>query len=227
MTGVRKAYASLRPLRIRSLDVAAGERVAVAGLDASAAELMVKLVTGATLPDEGQVRVFGRSTADVVNGDEWLASLDRFGIVSDRAVFLEGATVAQNLALPFTLEIDPISPDTRQVVLRLAAECDIAPEWMEQPGGQLPPELRARVHLARAVALGPALLLIEHPTAALPESDRGVYGAVVARVCKARALTALVMTLDAAFAAAAADRTLTLQPATGELVPARRRSWFR
>lgn len=228
MTGVRKAYASLRPLRIRSLEVAPAERVAIAGLDLAAAELMVNLVTGATLPDEGQVRVFGRSTADVVNGDEWLASLDRFGIVSDRAAFLEGATLAQNLALPFTLEIDPISPDTRNVVRRLAEECDIAPEWMEQPGGELPPAVRARVHLARAVALGPALLLIEHPTATLPEADRGVYGSVVARVCAARALTALLMTLDAVFAAAAAHRTLTLRPATGELAPARRITrWFR
>jgi ABC-type methionine transport system ATPase subunit len=226
MTDVRKGYASLRPLRIRSLEVARAERVAVTGLDLAAAELMVNLVTGASLPDEGQIAVFGRSTADIVNGDEWLASLDRFGIISDRAVFLEGGTVAQNLALPFTLEIDPISPATREVVLRLAAECDIAPEWMEQPGVQSPPGIKARVHLARAVALGPDLLLIEHPTAALPEGDRRLYGSIVARVCETRALAALVMTTDADFAAAAAHRTLTLQPATGELVAGRRRSWF-
>jgi ABC-type transporter Mla maintaining outer membrane lipid asymmetry ATPase subunit MlaF len=227
MTGVRKAYASLRPLRIQSLAVAPAERVALSGLDLVAAELMVNLVTGATLPDEGQVRVFGRGTADIVNGEEWLASLDRFGIISDRAVFLEGATLAQNLALPFTLEIDPISPDTRELVLRLAEECDISPEWLDQPGGELPPAIRARVHLARAVALGPALLLIEHPTAGLPDADRGAYGSIVARVCEARALAALVMTLDTEFATAAAHRTLTLQPATGELAPAARRSWFR
>lgn len=226
ISGVRKAYASLRPLRIRSLEVAPAERVAIVGLDLVAAELMVSLVTGATLPDEGGIRVFGRGTADIVNGEEWLASLDRFGIISDRAVFLEGATVAQNLALPFTLEIDPMSPDTRELVLRLAQECDIAPEWMAQAGSQLPPSIKARVHLARAVALGPALLLIEHPTAALSEADRGVYGSVLARVCEARALPALIMTLDPVFAAAAAHRTLTLDPRTGELSRGRRK-WFR
>ena len=120
ITAVRKSYGALRPLRIQSLSVLPGERVSIAGLDTPAAELMVNLVTGASVPDEGEIRVFGRRTVDVADGEEWLASLDRFGIVSDRAVLLEGATLAQNLALPFTLEIDPVSADTRE---RLDASC--------------------------------------------------------------------------------------------------------
>ena len=90
MTAVRKNYGGLRPLRIQALAVAAGERVAIAGIDAVGAELVVNLVTGASLPDEGEVRVFGARTQDLADGDEWLSSLDRFGIVTDRAVILEG-----------------------------------------------------------------------------------------------------------------------------------------
>jgi len=225
MTGVRKNYAALRPLRIKSLAIAPGERVALIGLDAAGAELMVNLATGASLPDEGEVRVFGKRTVDVENGETWLASLDAFGIVTDRAVMLEGATLAQNLALPFTLAIDPIEPQTHDQVVRLATECDIAAEWLDQQAGGLPPGIRARTHLARAIALGPALLLMEHPTAALPETERGAFGSVVARVCAARRLTTLAMTLDAGFAAAAAQRVLTLQPATGELAP-QKRGWL-
>jgi ABC-type lipoprotein export system ATPase subunit len=172
------------------------------------------------------VRVFGKSTADIANGEAWLASLDAFGIVTDRAVILEAATLAQNLALPFTLSIDPIEPETHARVVRLAAECDIAPEWLEQQGGTLPAPVRARTHLARAIALGPALLLMEHPTAALPETERGAFGAVVARVCEARRLTMLAVTLDTAFASVAARRTLALDAATGQLRPARK-GWFR
>ncbi len=225
LAGVTKSYAALRPLRIASLVVAPGERVAVSGIDAAGAELLVNLVTGASLPDEGEVRIFGRRTADIPDGDEWLSSLDRFGIVSERGVLLEGATVMQNLALPFALEIDPIPDATVRQVSDLAAECDIAAEWMDQQTGQVPPAVRARVHLARALALGPALLVLEHPTAAIPESERAAFGAVVARVCEARRLTALAITFDAAFARAAAHRTLTLQPATGQLVAARRGWW--
>jgi len=109
--------------------------------------------------------------------------------------------------------------------MALGIECDIPYDWLAQPVATVPPAVRARVHLARALALGPDVLLLEHPTAAIPEGERAAFGAVVARVCDARSLAALAMTFDAAFAAAAAHRTLTLQPATGELVPARRRWW--
>jgi ABC-type transporter Mla maintaining outer membrane lipid asymmetry ATPase subunit MlaF len=226
ITGLRKGYGSLRPLRIQSLTIAAGERVAMTGVDAAAAEMMVNLVTGASLPDEGEVRVFGRSTVDVGTAEEWLASLDRFGIVTDRAVILEAATLAQNLTMPFTLAIDPIEPETLERVVRLADECDIAPRWLDQQGGTLPPAVRARTHLARAIALGPDLLLMEHPAAALPEAERGPFASVVARVCVSRAMAALVFTHDTEFAAAAAQRTLALNGATGELRPVKK-GWFR
>jgi ABC-type iron transport system FetAB ATPase subunit len=110
-------------------------------------------------------------------------------------------------------------------VTALGAECGIEPHWLEQQVGGLPPEVRARIHLARALALGPQLLLLEHPTAPLGQAERAPFGAIVARVCDARRLTALAITLDTAFAGAAAHRTLTLQPATGQLVPARRGWW--
>ena len=226
IVGVTKSYAALRPLRIASLTVAVGERVALSGLDAGGAELLVNLVTGASLPDAGEVRVFGRRSADIPDGDEWLKSLDRFGIVSERGVLLEGASVIQNLALPFSLQIDPIPQATLRDVSALAAECGIETEWMERQTGGVPSAVRARVHLARALALAPQVLLLEHPTAALPEAERAAFGAAVAKVCDARGLTALAVTLDTAFASAAAHRTLTLQPATGQLVAARR-SWWR
>jgi ABC-type transporter Mla maintaining outer membrane lipid asymmetry ATPase subunit MlaF len=227
MTAVRKSYGALRPLRIQSLSVAPAERVAIAGIDAMAAELMINLVTGASLPDEGDIRVFGRSTADVADGEEWLASLDRFGIVSDRAVLLEGATLVQNLALPFTLEIDPVTAETRERVTRLAEECDIAPEWLEQPAAEVPAGVRARAHLVRALALGPELLLMEHPSAVLAGAERAAFGSVVRHACEARALTTLMISLDAEFSAVAADRVLTLEPATGALKSPGRRSWFK
>jgi len=227
IVGVTKSYAALRPLRIASLTVAVGERVALSGIDAGGAELLVNLVTGASLPDAGDVRVLGRRTADIPDGDQWLESLDRFGIVSERGVLLEGSTVIQNLALPFTLEIDPIPEATLGQALAIAAECGIETPWMDQQVGGAPPAVRARVHLARALALSPKVLLLEHPTAALPEGERAPFGSVVARVCHARGLTALAVTLDMAFAGAAAHRTLTLQPATGQLVAARRSWWKR
>lgn len=224
VTGVRRNYSALRPFRLQSLTVAPGERVAIIGLDAAAAELFVNLVTGAGLPDEGQIRIAGHSTADIVDGDAWLASLDRFGIMSERGVLLEGATLAQNLAMPYTLEIDPVVPEVRRTIESLAEEVGIAGEWLDQAAGQLPAALRARAHLARAVALRPRLLLLEHPTATMPDAaDRRAFAADLVRVCDGRAQTMVALTQDQEFAAAVAHRALVLQPATGALAPVRKR----
>jgi ABC-type transporter Mla maintaining outer membrane lipid asymmetry ATPase subunit MlaF len=176
MTGIQKRYQSLRPLRLLDLTIASGERVAVSGFDRGAAEVLVNLVTGASLPDEGEVRVLGQLTADIADGDQWLASLDRFGIVSPRGVLLEGATVEQNMAMPVALQIDPVPPDVAAKVAALARACGIEREgeeqWLQHVTGDAPPRIRARVHLARAVALAPALLVLERARICRARSER-------------------------------------------------------
>ena len=224
---ITKNYGALRPLRIKTLTITAGERVAISGLDAGAAEIMVNLVTGASVADRGQVRVLGRSNADIANGDEWLASLDQFGIVSDRAVLLEGATLEQNLAMPFTLAVDPRMAAR---VAALAVECGMvtvedAGSVLQTRAGEAAPEVRARAHLARAVALDPVLLVLEHPTAQVPEAARAAYAADIARVVDARHLAALILTQDQAFAQVVGHRTLRLHGGTGALTPVKR-GWF-
>jgi ABC-type lipoprotein export system ATPase subunit len=225
---LQKNYGALRPLRILDLAVDEAERVAVGGLDGPAAEILVNLVTGATLPDEGAVHTFGSSTGAITDADAWLASLDRFGIVSPRAVLLEGSTLEQNLALPFTLELDPVPPEIVARVVALAAECGIAAEHLSRRGGDVPAHLRASIHLARALALGPQLLLIEHPTAEVDEAERPALARDFAAALDRRKAAALILTLDLGFAEGVAHRSLTLQPATGALVPWKtKRGWFR
>jgi ABC-type transporter Mla maintaining outer membrane lipid asymmetry ATPase subunit MlaF len=229
ITGVTKSYQALRPLRVQSLTVAPAERVAVSGVDAGAAEILVNLVTGATLPDEGQVRVFGRLTSEITNSHEWLAWLDQFGIVSTRSVLLDGATVEQNLAMPLTLDIDPISREIGEQVAALARECGVVEsggDWLKRTTGEVPPEVRLRIHLARAVALGPSLLLLEHPTATIPEPSRVAFADQVIAVTQNRGIGALVITQDDELARRVAHRALRLEPATGVLKPIKR-GWFR
>ena len=222
IVNLRRAYNGLRPLRLNGLTIAEGERVAVSGLDAGAAEVLVNLVTGASIPDEGEVVVFGRGTASIADGDEWLASLDRFGIVTPRAVLLDAASLLQNLAMPLTLDIEPVPPDVAARVMQLARDAGIEARWLDRPIAALDAAVRARAHLARAVALDPALLIMEHPTAGLAAGEGQAFGEVVASVAGARRLTTLIISEDVNFSAAAATRRLALQGATGELKPSKR-----
>lgn len=223
IANVRKAYSGLRPLRVNDLSIGAGERVALSGLDAGAAEVLVNLVTGASLPDEGHVSVLDRSTASIADGDAWLEWLDRFGIVSPRAVLLDAATLLQNLAMPITLDIEPVQPDVAARVAVMARDAGIDASLLERPIAALDASIQIRAHLVRAIALDPSLLILEHATARLAQGEGRTFGEIVARVAGARGLATLIVSEDEAFSTAAATRRLALQGASGELKVPRKR----
>ena len=228
---VVKSYLSqsLRPLRIQELAVSASERLVLRGFDAGAAEMFVHLVTGAALPDEGTVRVAGTDTRDIATDTEWLESLDRFGIVTHRAVLIDQISLASNLALPLTVSIDPMPADVRARVERLAIDAGFEADAIDRPVGGLSAENRLRLHLARAVANGPEMLMLEHPTAPLADPDASTrIGATLGKLSDAYGFGWIALTEDAAFAGAARGRVLDLNPATGELAAPKRgwRSWW-
>jgi predicted ABC-type transport system involved in lysophospholipase L1 biosynthesis ATPase subunit len=222
--GTSKAYGGLRPLRIAELRVAAGERVAILGFDQPSAEMFVNLATGATLPEAGTVSIFGRPTNGIGDAADWLATVDRFGIVSERAVLLDALTVIQNLAMPFTLEIEPPPNHVRERAEALASEVGLAEAYWTRPVAELDAVGWLRVRFGRAIALDPAILLVEHASARLPREDVAALGAQIQAVAAARGIALVAASADETFAKAVADRVMTLEPATGRLKAQRR--WF-
>ena len=57
-------------------------------------------------------------TSSLADGADWLSLIERIGIVSERAVLLDALTVIQNLAMPFSLDIEPPPPELRANVPR-------------------------------------------------------------------------------------------------------------
>jgi ABC-type lipoprotein export system ATPase subunit len=224
IAGVRKQFGGLRPLRINALSVSAGDRILLHGLDAEAAEMLTLLITGASLPDEGTVAISGRDTRDIQTDTEWLTSLDVFGMVTTRAALMDSVALEANMALPFTLSIDPLLPEVRQAVERLAAEVGLPAGLLPAPVHQLGEPERARVHLARALALNPQVLLLEHPTARLTSEEAAAFGRSLAGISEQRHLAWLAISEDEAFAAEAGGRRCRLAPASGE-ISAVKRGW--
>jgi ABC-type sugar transport system ATPase subunit len=225
LVGVTKAYGGLRPLRLQALRLPRGGVVALAGLDAPAAEMLVNLVTGATLPETGEVRLFGRLTSAITEADDWLKTVDRFGIVSDRAVLLGELTAAQNLAMTRSLDIDPIPAEVYAEVERLATEVGLDRGVLDRKVVTLPPADRLRVRLGRAIALEPEIVLLEHPTATLTAGDVQAFADVLVALAKARGLTVLAVTADAAFASAITRDAWKWNPADGSLAPLAAGPW--
>ena len=153
LRAVSKDYRGLRPLRVSNLELHAGQSVALLGFDQVTAELLVNLVTGAILPDAGEVIVMGRSTAlDIPTPTTgWKRSTSSVS-VSERAVLLDQLTAEQNLAMPLSLELDEPPDDVRARVNRLADEVGIDAEACRPIARSTPARAPARAARPRARA---------------------------------------------------------------------------
>src|SRR5688572_22289353 len=215
--GLSKDYQTLRPLRIRDFAVREGDVVSISGIDVLGAETLVHLVTGATLPDAGDVVLFGRNTREITDVDAWLTSLDGVGMISARGILVGAFSVLQNIALSLTLDVDPIDPRVVPQAGALAREVGIDAALFDAPAGSVPPGAQMRVHLARALALGPKLLIAEHPSATLPRDAVAGFGADLGKAARGRGIALLAITADDALAKAIGGSRVELVGASGEV----------
>src|SRR5262245_5142540 len=206
--GIQKNYQGLRPMRVTRLELRAGESIALLGFDQAAAEVLVNLITGATLPDSGEVRTFGRPTSLIQDPDAWLKSLDDFGILSERAVVVDNMTVEDNLTMPVTMALHDVPEAVRARIRALANEVGLAADRLSQAAAVLTPSERLRLRLGRALGPGPRVLLAEHPNAALTDSELTAFASDYSRIISARGVASLMLTANRQFAHAIASRIL-------------------
>ena len=224
LLGVSKDYGGLRPLRVEELHLSERDAIALLGFNQESAEILISLVTGSTLPDTGRIAIFGRSTAEITNARDWLAVVDGFGIVSERAVLLEALTVLQNLAMPFSLDVEPLADDLRRRAELLAGEAGLSPETWNRVTGTLDASTKMRIRVGRALALDPRILLLEHVSAGLDPDEASKLAGSIRSSARRRGTAILAATADERFARAVATRILEWEPATGKLRG--RRRWF-
>jgi ABC-type lipoprotein export system ATPase subunit len=214
---ITKSFGGLRPFRLQSLSVDAGEIVAVDGLDRAAAAVLTDLITGTVLPDAGSVVIDGRPTSALGSQDEWLAFLDRFGIVNDRVVLLDELSVAANLAVPLTLDLDPMPADARRRVDALGSEVGLDAAILDAPLHQASALSRMLVRLGRAMAHEPAILLVEHPTADLVSEDAVTFARALHAVAIRHGFAAIVATADRRLPRGTMTRRLEWRAASGDV----------
>jgi ABC-type multidrug transport system ATPase subunit len=149
--------------------------------------------------------------------------------VTHRALLVDGLSVAANLALPLTLSVDPMPPETRSAVEAIAAEVGLASVRLEASTGTLSPLERVLLHLGRAVAHGPDLLILEDPTAGLRDDHASKeVGQALRRVAAAHRTGWLALTNDDSFVDATGGARLHLDVTTGRMSrPSRWRTLWR
>ena len=202
--GLGKAYGGEPVFRGVSLDVAAGEFVAVLGESGVGKSTLLNCIAGLDSIDAGSVRVEGTAVSDLDDARQALFRRTQLGFVFQAFHVLPHLSVAHNVGLPLLLQH---APDAARVASLLDAV------GLRGFGARLPQTLSGgqlqRVAIARALVHRPRLILADEPTGNLdPHTAERVMDLLSAQVREHHA--ACVLVTHSRMAAAHADRVLTL-----------------
>ncbi|MFG2022600.1 ABC transporter ATP-binding protein [Streptomyces sp. NPDC048825] len=203
-----KAHGTTKALRGASIELGAGEILAVTGTSGSGKSTLLHCLAGIVRPDEGSVVYAGQRLDQLP--DKRLTELRRteFGVVFQFGQLIPELTALDNVALPLLL-----------AGAGRAEAHQRADEWMERFGVRGQEELRPgemsggqaqRVSMARALVTGPKVVFADEPTGALDSlASEQVMTAMVHTVREA-GTTVLLITHDHQVAAYA-DREVRLK----------------
>jgi putative ABC transport system ATP-binding protein len=165
LSGVRREYGDSTALDGVSLEIRAGEAVAVMGPSGSGKSTLLNLIAGLDRPTSGSVRVHGEDLGALNEKGLALFRRRRIGMIFQFFNLLDDLPALDNVALAAQLTGSPAAR-ARERALELMTELGIADRAGIYPA-QLSGGERQRVAVARALMNRPALLLADEPTGAL------------------------------------------------------------
>jgi putative ABC transport system ATP-binding protein len=194
-------------LRGVSLEVHPQDFLAIVGPSGSGKSTLLHLMGGVDLPTAGEVRLFGRITHRMTEGELARLRLHRIGFVFQRFFLLPHLTLEENLLLPM-LEARVPAGERRRRVEELLGYVGLLHRRHHRPGQLSGGELQ-RGAVARALANRPALVLADEPTGELDEQTGREIGELFRRVH--RDGVAVVVVTHNPELASLAQRVLTIR----------------
>ncbi|WP_329066371.1 ABC transporter ATP-binding protein [Amycolatopsis sp. NBC_01480] len=210
-------YGGRRVVDSVSLTVAPGEIVGLVGESGSGKTTLGNCALGLVTPKSGLVEVLGgplpRGTGRAAR-----AVRQQIGAVfQDPASSLDPRmTVAQTVAEPLAVHTSAGRAERRKRVRELLDAVELPESLMTRYGHELSGGQRQRVSLARALVLGPKLLIADEPTSALDVSVQAAVLDVFRRLHEEFGFGCLFVSHDLAVVDSLCDRVAVLR--SGELV---------
>ena len=189
-----------------SLDVPAGQFLAIAGPSGSGKSTLLGLIAGLDRPSSGRIRVADAEVTAL--GEDALARfrLDTIGYIFQSFHLIPTLTALENVAVPLELAGEPDALPRARALLGEVGLADRAEHYPVQlSGGE-----QQRVAVARAVARRPPVLLADEPTGNLDSATGKQIIELILGLNRTLGSTLVLVTHDPALAAHA-DRLITLR----------------
>lgn len=176
-----------------SLEISAGELVALYGPSGSGKTTLIELIAGLKSPDSGSILVGGRDIVGMSRKDARDYRLRELGIVMPPSTLQPGSKAISTASMKL------VSLVGRRMAVRqiasLLAELGLS-DRTDQRIAQLSMGERQRVLIALALSCDPALVLADEPTASLDRENTHRVLEILQRLCRARGMALLVVTHD-------------------------------
>jgi phospholipid/cholesterol/gamma-HCH transport system ATP-binding protein len=210
LQNVEKAFAGVPVLQGLDLTVPRGSTVTVMGGSGSGKTVLLRLIAGLIKADRGQIRTLGVDIT-FLREEALLPLRSRMGFVFQGAALFDSLTVYENVAYPLREHASLPEAEVAERVHRLLARVGLQDDVDQKLPAELSGGMRKRVGIARALVLGPELVLYDEPTAGLDPTNARLITELVESLRAAGASeTAMVVTHDVEFARAVSDQIAVL-----------------
>lgn len=192
-----------------NLDVHTGEILGVVGGSGTGKSVLLKTIIGLNKAKSGAIEIFGEDQAGL-SSDAIKMERCRWGVLFQDGALFSSLTVAQNIQVPLRERFKVSQKLMDEIAAYKISMVGLPPSAATKYPSDLSGGMRKRAGLARALALDPALLFLDEPTAGLDPIGAAAFDELVKSLQETLGLTVFLVTHDLDTLHAVCDRIAVL-----------------